>query len=80
LAASRRSRFDAVIPDACCEAPNATKRVRIATDFDASPGSVHRDELNIRRVGEALGNLFEIRNEIYEERPDLMPEFLKGKW
>jgi BMFP domain-containing protein YqiC len=36
-------------------------------------------EVNIRRVGQALWNLFEIRNEIHKERPDLMPEFLKGK-
>ena len=34
---------------------------------------------NIRRIGEALVLVFEIQNEIYRKRPDLMPDFLKSK-
>jgi hypothetical protein len=51
---------------------------------DRPASEVHEVDLNrhvnIRRVGEALGHLLEIRNEICKERPDLMPEFLQGKW
>ena len=32
---------------------------------------------NIRRIGEALASAFYIQKEIYELRPDLMPDFLK---
>ncbi len=32
---------------------------------------------NIRRIGEALVNVFEIQNQIYERRPDLTPDHLK---
>ncbi len=32
---------------------------------------------NIRKIGEALVNVFEVQHEIYEVRPDLKPEFLK---
>ena len=34
-------------------------------------------ETNIRKIGEALANVFEIQNDIYEKRPDLMPDHLK---
>ncbi len=33
---------------------------------------------NIRRIGEALGNITEIQFQIYKERPDLIPDDLKG--
>lgn len=36
-------------------------------------------ETNVRRVGEAIVLVSEIRNEIYKQRPDLMPEDLKTK-
>ena len=36
-------------------------------------------ESNVRRVGEAIFLISEIRNEIYRQRPDLMPEDLKTK-
>lgn len=34
---------------------------------------------NIRKIGEALANVAEIRLEIYKRRPDLCPEHLKKK-
>jgi hypothetical protein len=34
-------------------------------------------ETNVRRVGEAILLVSKIRNEIYKQRPDLMPEDLK---
>lgn len=34
-------------------------------------------ERNIRKIGEALAKLSEIRLEIYKQRPDLTPENLK---
>jgi hypothetical protein len=63
-------RLDWLLAVAAKVADRAAKEVR---DVDLNR------QVNIRRVGEALGHLFEIRNEIYRERPDLMPEFLKGK-
>ena len=32
---------------------------------------------NIKRIAEALVQIFDIQNEIYDARPDLMPEWLK---
>ncbi len=32
---------------------------------------------NIRRIAEAMVEVFEIQNEIYKLRPDLMPDYLK---
>ena len=32
---------------------------------------------NIRRIGEAIVLAAEIRNEMYEHRPDLKPDYLK---
>ncbi len=40
-------------------------------DLDLDP------KANIRRIGEALANVFEIQNQIYERRPDLTPNYLK---
>ena len=32
---------------------------------------------NIRRIGNALAEIFEIQHELYRHRPDLQPEFLR---
>lgn len=32
---------------------------------------------NIRLIGEALAHIFDILDQIYEERPDLMPQHLR---
>lgn len=34
-------------------------------------------EQNIGRIGAALMKIFEVRMEIYQQRPDLSPEYLK---
>lgn len=34
-------------------------------------------EEHIRRIGDALGRVYEIQHAIYKERPDLVPAFLK---
>ncbi len=34
---------------------------------------------NIRHIGEALASVFEIHRDIYQQRPDLTPEFLKAE-
>jgi len=34
-------------------------------------------EENLRKVGEALVNIFEIRLQIFKQRPDLTPDYLK---
>lgn len=34
-------------------------------------------ERNVRAIGEALVKMFEIQRQIYEQRPDLTPTFLK---
>lgn len=54
---------------------------RAADELDAAAGMV-RDlgldpEVNIRKIGEALGHIFEIRHEIYRRRPDLAPDWFK---
>jgi hypothetical protein len=36
-------------------------------------------EKNVRRIGEAIVLASEIRNEIYNRRPDLIPEYFKKK-
>ena len=36
-------------------------------------------ERNVRRIGEAIVLAAEIRNEIYIQRQDLMPEYLRKK-
>ncbi len=41
-------------------------------DLELSPGD------NITRIGEALVNIFEIQRQIYEQRPDLAPDYLHG--
>ena len=63
-------RLDWLLAVAAKLADRAAKEVR---DVDLNR------EVNIRRVGEALGKLFAIRSEIYEKRPDLLPEFVKVK-
>jgi hypothetical protein len=35
---------------------------------------------NIRRIGEALVLIFDVQDQIYEQRPDLTPEHLKKEW
>jgi len=35
---------------------------------------------NVRRIGNALVMIFEIQNQIYEQRPDLTPEHVKKEW
>jgi hypothetical protein len=63
-------RLDWLLAVAAKIADRAANEVR---DVVSQPGGEHPP------VGEAMGHLFEIRNEIYKEQPDLMPEFLKGK-
>ena len=36
------------------------------------------DRENVRKLGEALVQVYDVQLEIYERRPDLMPDFLKG--
>lgn len=36
-------------------------------------------EQNIKVIGEILMKIFEIRLQIYKQRPDLAPDYLKGK-
>ncbi len=43
-------------------------------DLPLEPSRQH-----IRKIGDALTNVFEIQHKIYEVRPDLMPEFLKER-
>jgi hypothetical protein len=35
---------------------------------------------NMRKIADALVLIFEIQNQIYEQRPDLTPEHLKKEW
>jgi len=35
------------------------------------------EEKNIKRIGLALGKIFDIQDEIYSVRPELKPDFLK---
>jgi hypothetical protein len=37
-------------------------------------------EENIRRIGNALLLIFDILDQIYEQRPDLTPEHVKKEW
>jgi hypothetical protein len=34
-------------------------------------------EVNCRKLAEALGNVFEIMRDVYEQRPDLMPDYMR---
>lgn len=52
-----------------------------ASKLDAA-ASMIRDlslssEANVRKLGEALVNIYEIQHDIYKVRPDLRPDFLK---
>ena len=52
-----------------------------ASKLDAA-ASMIRDlsfssEANVRKLGEALVNIYEIQHNIYKVRPDLRPDFLK---
>lgn len=52
-----------------------------ASKLDAA-ASMIRDlsfssEANVRKLGEALVNIYEIQHDIYKLRPDLRPDFLK---
>jgi hypothetical protein len=51
-----------------------------ASTLDA-PAAVVRDlgltpQRNVKRIGEALINIFQVQHEIYAIRPDLRPDFL----
>jgi len=47
------------------------RAANMVRDLNLSP------ENNIRKIGEALANVFEIQHQIYALRPDLKPDFLK---
>ena len=58
------------------------KRLRRATRLLDDCAATLRDldfnaHQNIKRVGDALVQIFAIQDEIYQIRPDLMPDFLK---
>jgi hypothetical protein len=55
------------------------KAVRILGDSAGLIRDLELGKENIRRTGEAIASIFEIQRVIYEQRPDLMPEFLKVK-
>ncbi len=54
---------------------------KAARILDGSARLIKRLDLdpdkNVRRVAEALANVFEIQHQIYRRRPDLMPDFLR---
>lgn len=55
-----------------------------AADLLDEAGNQVRDlqvnsEENLRKIGEALVNIFEIRMQIFKQRPDLTPDYLKEK-
>lgn len=52
-------------------AANLDKAAHMIRDLDLSP------EANIKKIGEALANIFELQLQIYRLRPDLKPNFLK---
>jgi hypothetical protein len=57
-----------LLAEAALKLDRAANAVR---DLNLSP------ENNIRKIGEALANVFEIQHQIYALRPDLKPDFLK---
>jgi hypothetical protein len=60
--------LDELLGEAASKLDKAANMVR---DLKLSPQN------NIRKIGEALANVFEIQHEIYKIRPDLEPDFLK---
>lgn len=53
---------------------------RVAKVLDRMSAKIRDADLdpqrNVRRIGEALVNIFEIRHDIYRKRPDLLPRLL----
>ena len=47
------------------------RAANLVRDLNLSP------EDNIKKIGEALVNVFEIQHQIFALRPDLKPDFLK---
>ena len=49
--------------------------------LDKSAGQIRdtglNPEENIRKIGEALAGIFEVRMQIFQVRPDLTPDYLK---
>ena len=35
------------------------------------------EQLNLKRIGLALGKIYDVQNEIYSVKPELRPEYLK---
>lgn len=62
--------LESTLADVSGELDGAAKQIR---DLDLKPSE------NIRRVGEAIVLLAEIREDIYECRPDLAPAHLKKR-
>ena len=58
-----------LLSDAAKKLDQAAQEIR---DAPLEPAKEH-----IRRIGEALANVFEIQHQIYESRPDLKPAHLK---
>jgi hypothetical protein len=46
---------------------------KLIRDLELNP------QYNITKIAEALTRIFEIRSQIYDQRPDLMPDFLKKR-
>jgi len=57
-----------------------TKSARILDDSARLIRDLDFGKENIGRIAEALVMIFEIQNQIYEQRPDLTPEHLKKEW
>jgi len=57
-----------------------TKSARILDDSARLIRELDFGKENIGRIAEALVMIFEIQNQIYEQRPDLTPEHLKKEW
>ena len=57
-----------------------TKSARILDECARLIRDLDFGKENIGRIAEALVQIFEIQNQIYEQRPDLTPEHLKKEW
>jgi hypothetical protein len=65
---NRYESLNELLNEAASKLDRAANMVR---DLNLSP------ENNIRKIGEALANVYEIQHQIYALRPDLKPDFLK---
>jgi hypothetical protein len=54
----------------------AVELLDLSCDF--IPEDMNRTE-NIRRIGEALAKIFQVADDLYLRRPDLLPPFLREK-